>query len=138
MRYPFCRSCPPSSSAFTLAELMVAILFICIALFGYISLHLRIIHSAFRLEEHEEVRVNLEQFLLKMIVRTRVEDVIDTQELGQSLEGAVLPFEVTKRYTHPVATSTWQVLSADLKWKNDYGEHGLHLESAARKVNWSW
>lgn len=121
-----------------MAELMVGILFISIALFGYISLHLRIIHSAFRLEEHEEVRVTLEQYMIKMVVRTRVEDVTDTIEQSQSLDGAVIPYEVTKHYTHPSAASPWQVLTSDLKWKNDYGEHGLHLESAARKVNWSW
>lgn len=41
---------------FTLAEVMVALLFISIALFAYVSLHIRIIHSSARVEERQTHR----------------------------------------------------------------------------------
>lgn len=51
---------------FTLAEVMVAILFVSIALFGYMSLHMRIIHSATTLQQRHAIRrkVNLQSALL--------------------------------------------------------------------------
>lgn len=42
--------------AFSLIELMVAVLFLTIAFFGYVALHARILHSGQRLEEKEIVR----------------------------------------------------------------------------------
>jgi prepilin-type N-terminal cleavage/methylation domain-containing protein len=41
---------------FTLAEVMVAILFVSIAMFGYISLHMRIIHSSTTLHLRHSIR----------------------------------------------------------------------------------
>ncbi len=38
---------------FTLAECMIALLFLSIALFGYVSLHIRLIHSGLKLEQRE-------------------------------------------------------------------------------------
>lgn len=45
-----------SSLGFSLLELMLAILFISIALFGYVALHTRILHSGTRLQEREIAR----------------------------------------------------------------------------------
>ena len=42
--------------AFTLIEIMVAIVFISIGFFGYVALHSRLLHSGQRLEEREEIR----------------------------------------------------------------------------------
>lgn len=41
---------------FTLAEVMVAMLFVSIALFGYVALHLRILHSASTLQLRHSIR----------------------------------------------------------------------------------
>lgn len=41
---------------FTLAECMVALLFVSIAFFGYASLHIRLIHSSSRVEERQTHR----------------------------------------------------------------------------------
>lgn len=40
-------------AGFTLAECMIALLFISIALFAYVSLHIRLIHSGLKLELRE-------------------------------------------------------------------------------------
>ena len=47
-------------TAFTLAEVMVAILFLSIAMFGYFALHLRIIHSSFTLSQRQNMRRHVE------------------------------------------------------------------------------
>ena len=124
--------------AFTLAELMVAILFICIALFGYVSLHLRIIHSALRLEEHEQVRVTLERNIVKMIVGCRVQAFTQQDKEVTATEGAPLQFKIKEHWTQPDPTTGFQVLSADMVWHNDFGDHGLHVESAARRFKSGW
>lgn len=41
---------------------MIALLFICIAFFGYVALHSRILHSGQKLEEKEVVRGNTDLF----------------------------------------------------------------------------
>ncbi|MFN8611432.1 MAG: prepilin-type N-terminal cleavage/methylation domain-containing protein [Vulcanimicrobiota bacterium] len=41
---------------FTLAEVMVAMLFVSIALFGYVALHLRILHSSSTLQLRHSIR----------------------------------------------------------------------------------
>ena len=47
---------PKTTSAFSLIELMIAIVFLVIAFFGYVALHSRILHSGQRLEEKEVIR----------------------------------------------------------------------------------
>jgi hypothetical protein len=42
--------------AFSLIELMIAMVFLTIAFFGYVALHARILHSGQRLEEREVIR----------------------------------------------------------------------------------
>ncbi|MEW6278207.1 MAG: prepilin-type N-terminal cleavage/methylation domain-containing protein, partial [Candidatus Eremiobacterota bacterium] len=55
---------------FTLAECMVAIMFISIALFGYVSLHIRLIHSGHKLQvkmvHQEAARFRLVEALSKL------------------------------------------------------------------------
>ncbi len=50
------RLCLRSVVGFSLIELMIAIVFLVIALFGYVALHARILHSGQRLEEKEVIR----------------------------------------------------------------------------------
>lgn len=45
-----------AARAFSLIELMIAIVFLTIAFFGYVALHARILHSGQRLEERETIR----------------------------------------------------------------------------------
>lgn len=47
---------------FTLIEIMLAVLFICIAFFGYVALHSRLLHSGQKLEEKEIFRANTDLF----------------------------------------------------------------------------
>jgi hypothetical protein len=44
------------SKAFSLIELMIAMVFLVIAFFGYVALHARILHSGQKLEEKEIIR----------------------------------------------------------------------------------
>lgn len=49
-------------AGYSLIEVMIAILFICIGFFGYVALHSRILHSGQRLEEREVVRSGTDLF----------------------------------------------------------------------------
>lgn len=46
----------PGQIAFSLIEVMIAILFVSIAFFGYVALHSRLLHSGQQLEEREIAR----------------------------------------------------------------------------------
>lgn len=63
---------------FTLAEVMVAMLFLSIAMFGYIGLHMRILHSSGTLQERHSVRrkVDLHGGLVVALMR-RGKDISD-------------------------------------------------------------
>jgi len=50
------------SSAYSLVEIMIAIVFISIGFFGYVALHSRILHSGQRLEEREVIRAGTDYF----------------------------------------------------------------------------
>lgn len=52
----------PRQSAFTIIEIMLSILFLCIAFFGYVALHSRLLHSGQKLEEKEIYRSNTDLF----------------------------------------------------------------------------
>ena len=127
-----------SLRAFTLAELMVAIAFISIALFGYISLHLRIIHSSLRLEQHEEIRNILETALLRQLATSRVQDVAEGETPQENVAGADLTYKMVKRVSRPDSSSHLKRLEADLIWHDGFGDHGFHVESYARKYQWGW
>ena len=127
--------------AFTLAELMVAIAFICIALFGYISLHLRIIHSSLRLEEHEKIRTILETALVGQLAASRASDLPDGEtntEVTAGVGGNDLSYKLSKRVSHPNSASQLRKLEANLTWIDNYGDHGFHVESFARRFGWGW
>lgn len=48
----------PKKRAFTLIEIMIAIMFVSIGFFGYVALHSRILHSGQKLAEREKVRAS--------------------------------------------------------------------------------
>jgi hypothetical protein len=52
-----------------LIELMIAMVFITIAFFGYVALHARILHSGQRLEEKEKVRAATDFYSAMLISR---------------------------------------------------------------------
>ena len=56
---------------FTLAEVMVALLFVSIALFGYVALHLRILHSASTLQLRHSIRRKVDLHIGLIIARAR-------------------------------------------------------------------
>ena len=58
-----------------MAEAMIAILFISIALFGYISLHMRIIHSGSKLETRQDKREAVGAKLITAMLQARYKDV---------------------------------------------------------------
>ncbi len=62
----------PRPSAFSLIELMIAVVFITIAFFGYVALHSRILHSGQKLEEKEVVRAATDYYagiLISRVIR---------------------------------------------------------------------
>lgn len=60
---------PIKSFAFSLVELMIAMVFIVIAFFGYVALHSRILHSGQRLEEKEVVRAATDYYSAILVNR---------------------------------------------------------------------
>jgi Tfp pilus assembly protein PilV len=60
------------AQGFTLAEAMLAIMFISIALFGYVSLHIRIIYSGTKLESRQAMHEKVGDQLNAQIASTRV------------------------------------------------------------------
>lgn len=61
-----------ASNAFSLIEIMIAVLFISIAFFGYVALHSRILHSGQRLEEKEEIRAATDFFEAIEVARVKL------------------------------------------------------------------
>jgi hypothetical protein len=59
--------------AFSLIELMIAIVFIVIAFFGYVALHARILHSGQRLEEKEQVRAATDFYSGMLVARAMLD-----------------------------------------------------------------
>jgi Tfp pilus assembly protein PilV len=55
--------------AFSLIELMIAIVFITIAFFGYVALHARLLHSGQRLEQKEVIRSATDFYSAVLIAR---------------------------------------------------------------------
>ncbi len=61
--------CLTKPFAFSLVELMIAVVFIVIAFFGYVALHSRILHSGQRLEEKEVVRAATDYYSAILVNR---------------------------------------------------------------------
>lgn len=62
-----------SRRGFTLAEVMVAMLFVSIALFGYIALHMRILHSASTLQLRHSIRRKVDLHMGVLVGQAKVD-----------------------------------------------------------------
>ena len=70
--------------AFTLIEIMIAIVFISIGFFGYVALHSRLLHSGQKLEEREKIRSGTDFY-------QGVETTRALKNLNISITGASFP-----------------------------------------------
>jgi prepilin-type N-terminal cleavage/methylation domain-containing protein len=75
--------------AFTLIEIMIAILFISIGFFGYVALHSRLLHSGQKLEEREKIRASTS--LRESVEVGRLMLGIKSSVTGRPYEPATLP-----------------------------------------------
>ena len=140
---------------FTLAEVMVAMLFVSIAMFGYISLHMRIIHSSLTLQKRHSIRrkVDLHSGLLMVQTGTAFKGVPDgvkplfvlpefkeilTPYLVHSddVPGSQYDGNVTLRTpVSPPGLRHW-VLTID--WSNRYGPQQYVMDSYMRSKDTGW
>ena len=78
------------SRGFTLAEVMVSMLFVSIALFGYISLHMRIIHSSTTLQKRHAIRRKMDLNVALVQVSHKFGDGAISTDSQLLINGAVL------------------------------------------------
>lgn len=95
---------------FSLAEIMIAVVFISIGFFGYVALHSRILHSGQKLEEREVVRSGTDFFEAIEVARL-------TLGFSNSLDLAPYPVDSTLTDFHRISTDT---SGRDLEWKEAY------------------
>lgn len=98
------------NNGFSLMEVMIAILFISIAFFGYVALHARIIHSGLRLEEREVIRGGT--------------DFFSALDIGRSTLGMTGSIEGAGFHQHPNLTDV-RIISTSMEnrfddWKLNY------------------
>ena len=72
----------PRKYAFTLIEIMIAIVFISIGFFGYVALHSRLLHSGQKLEEREKIRSGTDFY--QAVETTRALKNLNTSITGAS------------------------------------------------------
>ena len=97
------------NSGFTLVEVMIAVLFVSIALFGYIALQTRLIDSNERILLKQEAVLKAEQQMAVKIAATR-------------------------RAATPGVTS----VSATSKWTDRSGSHDYEVDGLAQAVLPGW
>lgn len=85
-------------SGFTLIELMIAMVFILIAFFGYVALHSRILHSGQRLEEREKIRSATDFYAALLIARA-------TMGIDSYMNGDKFVPEATTKNAYIIDTS---------------------------------
>ncbi len=59
------------ASGFSLAEVLLATLFLCIAFFGYLALHQRLIYSNWKIEQRQAPREEVRSALVERLARAR-------------------------------------------------------------------
>ena len=99
-----------SKLAFSLIEVMIAVLFITIGFFGYVALHSRILHSGQRLEEREVIRAGTDFYEAIEIARI-------TLGSQNSISGQLYPVSDTVTGLHPIST---QLEGRDTTWRLQY------------------
>lgn len=96
--------------AFSLIEVMIAVLFITIGFFGYVALHSRILHSGQRLEEREVIRAGTDFYEAIEIARI-------TLGSKNSISGQAYPVSTVVTNLHPIST---QLEGRDTSWVLNY------------------
>lgn len=109
---------------FTLAEVMVAMLFVSIALFGYVALHLRILHSASTLQLRHSIRRKVDLHMGVLVGKAK-EDRLPKED-------GLTPLFVDSS-TREIITP-YLVASADLPGNNYEGNVTLETQTDSPKV----
>lgn len=130
---------------FTLAEVMVAILFLSIAMFGYFALHLRIIHSSFTLDQRQNMRRHVEI----AAAGTLFGDIPPKTGVFDLSSGVFAPSDLYAQdpddvYTGNVSVSAEinppQLYRAeyDIRWTNKHGSQSYVLDTyiGAKDAGW--
>lgn len=97
----------------SLAEVLVAVVFLSIGFFGYVALHSRILHSGQRLEEREVIRQGT--------------DFLEAIETGRVLLGSSTSITGSRYQPHPVLDSVYLVSTQppSVDWPVEYPEEYL-------------
>lgn len=140
---------------FTLAEVMVAMLFVSIAMFGYISLHMRIIHSSITLQKRHSIRrkVDLHSGLLMAQMNSgfsKAPDGVQPLFVFPEFKEMFTPYLIHSedlpgnQYDGNITLSTpvqppglrhW-ILTID--WSNNYGPQQYVTDSFVRARDTGW
>ncbi|MBN9415135.1 MAG: prepilin-type N-terminal cleavage/methylation domain-containing protein [Candidatus Eremiobacteraeota bacterium] len=129
---------------FTLAEVMVAILFLSIAMFGYFALHLRIIHSATTLDQRQGMRRHVER--ANYVTRYGASPPhIGVDPLIPPTQAAlVYAADPNDDYTGTVSTTVQTTPPAlyrveyDIHWTNKHGSQSYVLDTFIREKDTGW
>ncbi len=98
--------------AFSLVELMIAVVFIVIAFFGYVALHSRILHSGQRLEEKEVVRAATDYYSAILVSRAMKKDVVSGPDGTRFVSVPEIP-KLQRLSTLPTGQLDWLTMN----WK---------------------
>lgn len=135
---------------FTLAEVMVAMLFLSIAMFGYIALHMRIIHSSTTLQQRHSVRrkVDLQSALLQTrISKTGEYPIFVDGVCKEALEPYVAAagdgvrdqeYQVHHRALQLEKQPELLHLRTELTWTNQHGPQAYVLDTYVGPKDKGW
>ncbi|MBN9418176.1 MAG: prepilin-type N-terminal cleavage/methylation domain-containing protein [Candidatus Eremiobacteraeota bacterium] len=143
------------SRGFTLAEVMVAMLFVSIALFGYVALHLRILHSASTLQLRHSIRRKVDLHMGVLIGQAKQDklpknDGVLPLFLDQGTQEMITPYilpsgdQPGNQYEGRITLET-QVdcpkvrhLSLQIDWNNQHGAQSYVVDTfhATKDAGW--
>lgn len=138
---------------FTLAEVMVAMLFLSIAMFGYISLHMRILHSSTTLQVRHSIRRKVDLHISQLLAKAHSSELADGTYpllLDEVAKEMLTPYlkpsgdDPGNNYTGEVQIQT-QVsppnvkhLTVKIQWTNRHGpqEYVVDTYVASKDAGW--
>lgn len=140
---------------FTLAEVMVAMLFVSIALFGYVALHLRILHSASTLQLRHSIRRKVDLHMGVLVGKAKADklpkqDGLNPLFVEPSTREFITPYliasgdQVGNNYEGNITLET-QVDSPKVRhlilqvdWTNQHGQQSYVVDTfhAAKDTGW--
>ena len=106
-------------TAFSLVEILVAIVFISIGFFGYVALHGRLLHSGQQLEKREVIRSSTDFFEGLEVTRSLL-------GYAKSIDGTEYPHDLVLRNLVTVSTDS---KNRNMSWLEHYPEdfhHGIN------------